>query len=178
LQRFADELREAGRRARMASVRSISKGSWEGLPGMTWRSSSSVALPPAVIHGSRRLTQERDIVYRPMTVRRFTPPSTASQTGIRVIAASTALCVAAKGDLDDDDQLVIPDGVQNPVPTLSNPVLLSTGELLGTFWTWVACKFLYPIDDPAAIGLRQSLNVLHRRRLDAQFIVCHAVANP
>jgi len=81
-------------------------------------------------------------------------------------------------NLDDNEaQVGIVDGIENPVASLSYTVELVTGELFRTGRSGVGGELSNSRYDALAFFGWQSLKFLDRGRFDLEFIACHDVAD-
>src|SRR5690606_16024008 len=96
--------------------------------------------------------------------------------GTRPASLDVSIDVLAMTDPDDvDDQLVVVDRIQDPVPALANPIAFVAGQLLRARGTRVVGQRLDAPDDPATVRLGgYPLEFLDSGLLDPQAIACHA----
>jgi hypothetical protein len=80
--------------------------------------------------------------------------------------------IFAVADLDHiDHQILVFDGVDNSVTSLSKTILVPAGQLFATRWSRVFRELANTFNDPPAILLqRDGLNVLDRRWFNQNFI--------
>ena len=76
---------------------------------------------------------------------------------------------------DGHDQPVVYDRVENPVPALTEPVLVGPRELLTAGRTWVVRQGTDAVDDSSLVFLRRDrLDFFDGGGLDEEPIPCHA----
>ena len=80
---------------------------------------------------------------------------------------------------DEDEELVIFDGIQDPVASLSDPVFVLPREFFASWGSGILSELQKAFDNPLAVLFqRDGFDFFDRGGLDQQPIFCHAASSP
>jgi hypothetical protein len=111
------------------------------------------------------------------------PPSSPQDSLFIPLFPSAEKCLSVNvlpmGNLDYlNEQILIFDGIEDAVTSLSHPVLILPGYFFASEWTGVLSQLADALDHPLSIPFqRNGFDVFDRRRLDQKPISCHAAPN-